>query len=221
MKSLSLDEVDVNGLKFWVRNSRDEAVLKAGIDTNVYDFPQDLQGKVVVDIGAFIGGISIMCASRGATVYAAEPSKENFRIFTKNIKHNNLQDSVIPWRVALGQHRRKTRNIDINTENPASNVLQGLENTVRDLDHTERVPTRTLKEFFQDNNLSGCDILKLDCEGAEVELLDDIVELQVPSIVMELHSRAAENLFTEKLPMYDKESLGHSETRFTLKASNY
>lgn len=161
-----------------------------------------------------------MCAKRGATVYSAEPSRDNYKLLTKNIALNGFEDRIHAQRVALGKHKAKTRLIDIG-DNKASNVLRGLENTVGDLDRTERVTIRNLKEFFQDNNIEHCDYLKLDCEGAEIELLDDIVDLheKIDVIVAELHSRNIESEFIRRLTMFNKEDTAHREVRFRHKSS--
>ncbi len=216
MKNLS--KIDITGIPFWVRDysRRDEAVLRKGVETNNYQLPENMAGFTVVDIGAFIGGISILCARRGATVYCAEPSKDNFRLLKKNIELNGLKGHVYPKRVALGKGEG-TRLLDINHNNRASNVLQGLNNTVAYKDETESVKVKTLKEFFKINRIKQCDILKVDCEGAEIELLDDIVALQPPLIVCELHFRDISNEFDKKLTMYEKVELGSCDIKYIRK----
>lgn len=212
-----LSKIEIRGTPFFVRDysRRDEAVLRTGFEENNYKLPDSLEGQVVVDIGAFIGGISILCAKRGATVYCAEPSKDNFGVLQENVKLNGLESQIHPLRVALG--KSGVRLLDINHTNRASNVLQGLETTARYTDETEEIKTLSLKEFFAENNIEKCDILKLDCEGAEIELLDDIIELRPPVIVCELHSRHITNAFDEKLTMYEKEELGGWDIKYILK----
>ena len=218
MKNIS--KIDINGIPFYVRDysRQDESVLRKGIETNNYQLPDSMEGLTVVDIGAFIGGISILCAKRGATVYCAEPSKDNFRLLLKNIKLNSLEERIYASRVALGESKNThhfTRLIDINHSNRASNVLRGLSNSASRVNETERVSIQTLKEFFSLRGIKKCDILKMDCEGAEIELLDDIVEMQIPLIVCELHFRNISNAFDEKLSMYLKTALGGCDIKYT------
>jgi FkbM family methyltransferase len=212
-----LSQIIINSTPFWVRNysNKDEPVLRDGFENNNYQLPESLEGLTVVDIGAFIGGVAVLCAKRGAIVYCAEPSSDNFRILKKNIELNGLQARIQENKVALG--KGPVRLLDINHTNRASNVLQGLSNTVTYLDETEEVKTQSLKEFFAENGIEKCDILKLDCEGAEIELIDDIVDLQIPMIVCELHTRESGSIFDEKLTMYDKIQLGRWDVKYILK----
>lgn len=59
------------------------------------------------------------------------------------------------------------------------------------LDHTITVESITLERFLQDNNLSTVDLLKLDIEGAEIDVLHDSPESilkQIRQITVEFHS---------------------------------
>ena len=47
----------------------DETVLNLVLARNHYGFPDDMTGMTVIDIGAHIGSATMLCASRGATVY--------------------------------------------------------------------------------------------------------------------------------------------------------
>lgn len=213
MKEITaLNKIKIKGTNFYIRSQKDESVLRIGFENNNYQLPDSLDGLVVVDIGAFIGGISILCAKRGAIVYCAEPSKDNFELLKKNIGLNRLKGKINATRVALG--KGKTRLLDINYTNRASNVLQGLDNSARYVDATEEVETQTLKEFFIKNNIKKCDILKLDCEGAEIEVLDDLVDMEIPLIVCELHSGEISRTFDEKLTRYTKIELGGQDIKY-------
>ena len=47
----------------------------------------------VLDIGANIGVFSVSAAKKGASVYAFEPCKDNFKLLKKNIEINNTEQS--------------------------------------------------------------------------------------------------------------------------------
>jgi FkbM family methyltransferase len=62
----------------------------------------DVEGKVVVDIGAFIGDSSIYFALRGAKkVIAVESHPETYKKMVENIRLNDLEDVIIPVNAGL------------------------------------------------------------------------------------------------------------------------
>jgi FkbM family methyltransferase len=62
----------------------------------------DVEGKVVVDVGAFIGDSSIYFALRGARrVIAVEPHPEAYKVMVENIRFNDLEDVIIPVNAGL------------------------------------------------------------------------------------------------------------------------
>jgi FkbM family methyltransferase len=59
-------------------------------------------GDVFWDIGANVGVFSLYAARRrGARVLAFEPSADNFMVLCKNIDLNALNDSIVPYCIAL------------------------------------------------------------------------------------------------------------------------
>lgn len=68
-----------------------------------------------------------------------------------------------------------------------------------DADKRIRVKMRSLGQFLQDNHIERVDLLKLDCEGAEYDILFGLQEedfARIPRIAMETH-------VTEKFRMED------------------
>lgn len=61
---------------------------------NSYDI-QDLAGRAVIDIGAFVGDSSLYFITRGASkVYGFEINPEFYRLAQRNIDINNLSDKI-------------------------------------------------------------------------------------------------------------------------------
>ena len=74
----------------------------------------DVRGKVVVDVGAHIGGFAILAATRGARrVLAYEPAAENFRLLALNaathpaieahraaVWRSDRRDARLAWRAS-------------------------------------------------------------------------------------------------------------------------
>ena len=133
-----------------------------------YDAPGFIPaaGERVVDVGANVGFFSVLAASRGARVTAYEPHPETFAFLAEN---------TAPWGVAC--HRAA-----VVAQPPPQGKVPLWVHPTHDSRHTliqdgaiddeplgERieVDAAALSDVIGD----GCDLLKLDCEGAEFDLL--------------------------------------------------
>lgn len=147
------------------------------------DFEIDKE-DTIVDIGAHIGVFSIFAsqsASKG-TVYAIEPIRENFEILKDNIELNRIKN-IIPVEIAISD---KTGNKEIFLGDT------GMHSFYFDRGNN-KISTRTIsfKDFVEQNEISKIDLLKMDCEGAEYEILfgcpEDILKL-IRRITLEYHN---------------------------------
>jgi len=156
---------------------------------NIQDIPI---GSTVIDIGAHIGTFTLRCAvERNCTVYAYEPSPINYRFLRKNIEANGLNKVKI-FNKAIGKKNEK-RTFYHNTNHPAGSSF-----FLRDSpDFKDRpliesmVETITIRQIFKDNNLTHCDILKIDCEQAEKEIfLEDSQPFfqKTKQVILEWHN---------------------------------
>ena len=70
------------------------------------------------------------------------------------------------------------------TNDFGTNTIYGSENDFVDVQST------TLEKIFDENNISNCDFLKMDCEGAEYEILFNLPEKifkKINKICLEYH----------------------------------
>lgn len=123
------------------------------------------EGDVVVDIGAHIGVFSILAATcaRGVRVYSYEPFLQNFELLQHNIALNRLQN-IKPFSAAIAGARAKRR-LAVDTRDSVANTLMS-----PGQDHIE-VDCLAPEDIFEANNIETCGFLKMDCEGAEYEIL--------------------------------------------------
>jgi len=171
------DNIEIlKGFTFKVRNAEwDRQILWSELSKDSYRIPQN--PKVVIDIGAHIGGTAILCASKGAKVYAYEPEKENFKILTENIIKNGFKNKINCINKAVGNKGIRTLYLHSGNSGKASLNGQG--------EKTEQVDCISIADVF--SNIKHCDLLKIDCEGAEYEFIKDIPFEKVDQISMELH----------------------------------
>lgn len=127
------------------------------------DYGEAAPGKIVVDVGASLGSFSLAAAQQGAAkVLAYEPAPESFKILSENIGFNRLQNRIRPFRLGVAGRSGK-REFFLATFSPLSSLFGKGAKT--DVDCV------TLADIFKEHRLKKLDLLKLDCEGAEYEIL--------------------------------------------------
>jgi FkbM family methyltransferase len=158
-------------------------------------------GDVFVDAGAYIGQYSVQAAgcvgSQGAVV-AVEPDTDNFRLLQRNVEAN-ANGCVRLVKGALG-HQDGT--VEITTV-PDDSALCTLSDTWVDelypdehLDtQAQTVPLMTIATTMRELGLDHIDLLKVDVEGAEVQVFEGARDClrsgQIRRIICELHGNTA------------------------------
>ncbi len=144
--------------------------------------------SVVIDIGANIGVFSLYAALSGAKkVYAFEPSKEAFEILCKNISLNNFSDIIIPINKAVSNVDDLILQFPYSSS-PYNSI--GSCDSDNNMNYCE-ISTITINTFIERNDaIDKIDLLKLDCEGAEFDILPSLNEFvfgKINAIRMECH----------------------------------
>lgn len=152
-----------------------KVVIPEVFNDDCYKIQDIPKGSTVIDIGAHIGTFTLRCAKeRGCKVYAYEPCPRSYRLLIKNVEENNLTSNVETFQKAIGGKNEK-RPFYTNPEHTAdSSFFLGDKPDFKDRPLIESiVETVTLEQIFKDNKLTNCDILKIDCEGAEKEIFSE------------------------------------------------
>ena len=151
-------------------------------------------GWTVVDVGGGIGDFTILAAKAHPDnqVYAFEPTPDSFALLKENLSMNRV-DNVHAFPEAVWSEVG-TLAMDTTTGEPGQFISRGL-NGAQAPDQV-RVPSTTLAEIFQRLGIERCDLLKLDCEGAEYPILfsapQGVLE-RVQRMVMEYHDNVSEH----------------------------
>lgn len=143
--------------------------------------------KTIIDIGANIGVFAVHALSQGPhnRVFSYEPFPEAVEVLQRNIHINRSEDRARCFPMAVGA-RSEERVFYFEPGHSAGNTLYPSETTLESL----RVPGITLEQVLEENQIERCDLLKMDCEGAEYEILlsatDDCLA-RIDAIRLEYH----------------------------------
>lgn len=121
--------------------------------------------KVVIDAGAFIGEFTCYFANAypQAMVYVIEMSSLHCQYIEKNVKLNNL-------------HNVKITNAALSDKVGSSSYAEKISSSALGTGD-KPVATTTLKQFCADNNIEVIDFIKIDIEGSEPLLANDIDDM--------------------------------------------
>lgn len=145
------------------------------IDDYNFDSIDFKNGDVVIDIGGNIGTVSIYLAKKYPflKIYAFEPVKQNYENFLKNIELNNINKDIIKvFNLAITKDRRDVILTSPFNNSGASNIYNNFRGSGNIISNNDiSIKSITFDDIFSNNNISKCKLLKIDCEGAEYEIL--------------------------------------------------
>lgn len=159
------------GLRFRVRTPMDVWVLRETCLGREYErFGIDLcDGWTYLDIGAAFGDFAIWVAHRfpASLVYACEPFPGSFDLLRQNLELNGISN-VRPFPYALGGHTGP-----MTLYRSAAEPVEYSTTRQGEATRTEALQVQgfSLDDLFRELSLEQCDFVKMDCEGAEYEIL--------------------------------------------------
>lgn len=143
---------------------------------------------LIIDIGANVGYFSLYAFKnfKKAKVIAFEPFPPNFKLLDKHKVENTLDDLILDKRAVSG-----TDSILKINYNPDVDYSVGASTVNRDgASSNLEVEAISLKQIFEEYHVERCDLLKIDCEGAEYNILfntpNDVYNC-IDKIVIEMH----------------------------------
>ncbi len=157
----------------------------------------------VIDIGANVGYFSLYVFARfpGSRVIAFEPIESNFRLLESNRERNPKQDWTLVPQAVYSQPGPLVLKVapqdEFTTDATIFENARGAEEI--------RVEATSLAEILETQVPGTVDYLKLDCEGAEYDVLygcpPDLFE-RIRTIVVETHPGREENQTKQALQRF-------------------
>lgn len=163
--------MNVNGQPLDIEDDPDSGVskivfkeIKTSYKLDDIDF---VPGDVVIDIGAHVGVVSCYLAKKHPyiKVYAYEPNPDNYARLMRNLEKNHIYN-VTAFNLAVAG----TGNVFLLTPNTFnSGASSGYVGSPKD--GIIRAECVSLDSILNTNRITHCKLLKLDCEGAEYDII--------------------------------------------------
>ena len=136
-------------------------------------FPFNETAKII-DIGAQNGYFSLWAfinTNRKSRIFAYEPIPDNYGIALNNIKNNNISDIKLYIKGVSG--RRGKLILYFNEKHTGGHSVYKERVMKSGVEKISEISMEcvTLEDVFHENEIENCDFCKIDCEGAEFDIL--------------------------------------------------
>ena len=152
--------------------------------------------KTFIDIGANCGVVTIILAKQNplSKIYSFEPDRQLFEILNNNVSINNLTN-VVTFNKAVTKEGIDNLELCLHPFYSGGNTTYSNINNLNSHFHTKintyRVDCISLDKIITDSNITEIELLKIDCEGAEYDIIYDSKLLKnkiINNMVGEFHN---------------------------------
>ena len=153
-------------------------------------------GHTVLDVGANIGVFSVVLGKHEptASIYAFEPDPVNYALLNMNLRLNDIHNATA-FEIALGKKEEcipfyKSRenfgdHRSARTQSHCPGVTSGSQVDVLSRRVLKANPVRVLESYLDDGP-SSINVLKIDTQGADLEILDACMPLLLPGSIVSI-----------------------------------
>jgi FkbM family methyltransferase len=200
LKKIGLDKVLLllvdmpkQGYKFFCRINRDDFLFMTNHENEIMEYFIPKEGDIVIDVGAHIGLYTLIAAKKvgpSGKVIAIEPDPENFKILKKNILLNKLSN-VETLECAVYSTKEKLKLFLPELEEGRTIFNTVMQDRARTSNNFLEVEANTLDNILESINITEVNWIKIDVEGAELEVLKSAVNTLSSNknitLVIEIH----------------------------------
>ncbi len=178
-----------NGLKIKLRTNTTDLQVFANVwilkEYQVEGF-EISDNDVIIDIGGHVGLFALFALlnSPKGKIISIEPYPQNFVLLNENMNNNNFHNVVLVNKAITNTN--KNLELFVDSSDDSAHSIHG------DGKNVIQIKGITLSEIMQENKISKCNMLKMDCEGAEFEIIESLPNdelLKIDKICLEYHIR--------------------------------
>lgn len=133
------------------------------------------RNKALIDIGSWVGPISLYYADKYHLIYSIDADKDSIKVLRQNVALNNFHNVVVVDKALYAENKRIY--FGPNEYYPAKemniSVSQSRESKVYDCDY--EVDGITFNELIKRYQINNIGIIKCDIEGCEENVIGDIL----------------------------------------------
>jgi len=169
-------------------------ILKEIYMDRIYDrFFKDKKDMVVLDIGANVGLFTHYAYPFSKKIYSVEPAAQHIKVIDKMLTFNKMADKVEVIQKAIFHKDEK-----MVFHHNQNQTMFSLNNAVADPSlPTENVEAVRMDTLFTQLGIDEVDFMKLDIEGAEMEVIGgegfEMVKDKIKAMVVEYHAWSGRN----------------------------
>lgn len=168
-KTIRINNAELN---LQVQSDADESVFNEIFTDRDYKILDQIiknAKNLILDIGAHLGFFSIYAKTinKDIPITAFEPDERNFDLLKENLKLNHIKNITVK-RVAVSNTIQK-QSLYISADSHNHSLLQSAN---VEQNNTKVVDTTTLDKILAWTPV--CDLVKMDCEGAEFEIIKNL-----------------------------------------------
>jgi len=165
-------------------------------DIHFSDF--NLENKLVVQAGGFIGDTALYYAYRGANVYSFEPDINSFNLALENIKLNpELSNRIVMKNYAIGKD--EIIEFPINSKGSGGSSAYSLNGK-----KTSKVQSVSIKTILEKFSINDPYLLDLDIKGKEFVVIKDKSISEFKMIRIEYSTSIDDKRIGERLQLIEK-----------------
>jgi len=192
VKKYNLQQIDaetfkINTESFQLIGSQVLICTLDEIESGTYDY--DCQGKVVLDIGGFEGDSAVFFWAMGAKkVIIYEPVLEHNRFIQENVRLNNINAEI--HNEGIGDEDGEVTVAYEKVDNCFGLEAEGLSNKMK-------IKIKNVTKVISE---SDAEVVKIDCEGAEISLVSvpDEILRKIEYAIIEVHTLQIRNSLIQK-----------------------
>lgn len=157
---------------------------------------QNIENGFIFDIGANCGLNTLILAKQNpkSMILSFEPYKKVFDLLEKNVIDNNLQNVKI-FNLAVSKDDVKELNLSVYDQMSGANSTYAKSSefakTYRIKEEIIKINCKSLDSLVEEYKIDKINLLKIDCEGAEYDILYNSKTLQnkkIENLVGEFHN---------------------------------